>query len=448
MEYAGIDFKSPEFIFRNLTTLNIADEDIAEEENLRDRISTIGAILAQVCFYTLCTLRAYQGVIKAPGVVGTHIVNTLIQYGCGSMLRIYVRNNLQLGKWREKGIKASDAVSKLLKAGTFEIVISTANAASFSQFTRDLFGKISPKTCIISAVFGIQRTRIYQLLKTPCVFRVFVERSDVLSVRLRQLDEPVPPSSPQRDVGSAHHGLSKKSLREGAILMATRIDDFKKQIVMLENYYTMWGMTNELAREVATDFTLGPGVDTKTQSDSVSAPGHSVHAPESKVAHMEADDHASFSAVSDVRSHDDESTVDATLKIDNAPEKSGKKKKVSALDEAIVLLAKHVGKVFQQEFSKIARIGDLVEFAEFKWDVFNNKPTAAPRLLGDQLAAQTSFENRNIGIMYVSTFLTDIEIKALFRFDNDVPSNYYYDCDIIHELDAIEDMGMGHVVSK
>jgi hypothetical protein len=92
---------------------------------------------------------------------------------------------------------------------------------------------------------------------------------------------------------------------------------------------------------------------------------------------------------------------------------------------------------FQKEFSKIARLGDLIEFSEFWWDVINNCATG-PRLLGDALAAQSSFEARNRGILYVATYLTDLKIKALFRSDNEEPAHYYYHSEIIEELDLMD----------
>lgn len=459
--HSEINFKSPDFIFQNINNLNLADEEIADNEEIMGRSHSINAIAAQVSFYTLCTLRAYLGVIKAPriliygpGVIGTKIINTLLDYGVGPMLRIYVRSNLHLAKWRERGIKASDAISKLLKAGTFEIVITTANAASFSQFTRDLFGKVSPKTCVISAVFGLQRTRIYQLLKTPCVFRTFIERMDVLKVKIDGMDEPAGISSPKKeDSSQPQTGLSKSSLREGALLMATRIEDFKRQIIMLENYYVLWGMTNEDARMIATNMTLGAVSDTEIE---VSPPLGGIDAPESKEIGPTSEDQDHRSIIdakhsahsSEIRSHfDDESTLGETTKQDLLPfvnPVDGKKKKPSVLDDSLTALGNHVGKVFQKEFSKIARIGELLEFSEHRWDVFSNQPTA-PRLLGNAAIAQTSFENRNRGILYVPTYLSDIEIKSLFRFDNELPTGYYYDSEILKELDEIEALGLATV---
>jgi hypothetical protein len=421
-----VDYKNPAFILQNLSSLKF--DAIGTEPDLLMRNQTIKHICAQVCFYTMCALRAFQGVIKAPriliygaGVVGSKIIEHLVEHGCISMLRVYLRNEKAVEKWKHRGIKASDTISKLLKAGTFEIVITTANAASFAQFTRDLFGKISSKTCVISAVFGLQRTRIYQLLKTPCVFRTFTERSDVLTGQSIILNGDI----------------SKEQLiREAANIVCTRIIDFKKHILLLENYYVLWGMNNEDARREAINISLGDfdvGISTKTIVDIQDSSINNIHLTDIEHSNIVSEHQESLHGT-------EEEIQNKLLSVTLHLRELLPHQKLGLLDNAIIQLKRNIGIYFQEEMSRVARIGDLAQFSSFKWDEENGRSHIAPRLLGDM--QQTSFEIRNKGIVTISVNLTEAELKAIYLCDSMIPNDYYIHPDILIAIDTETEVTM------
>lgn len=443
---------------------------LLDDHELRGRARAVDAICDQVLFLTMCALRAFCGVISAPrvliygpGFVGGRVVDRLIEHGCGPMLRVFVRNALALHKWRAKGLKASDSIAKLLRAGTFEIVINCSNYASFVQFTRDLLGRVSPKTCLITASFGLQRSRLYQILKTPCVFRTFVERIDVARYVPDSKSPPRSPSShevgegeeeEERDIGEEevvpHDEYSSalppkgKETEYAAQLFATRLFDIKRQLLLLENYYVLWGMGNERARREALRITLGDSEWSREKKDASKKEDAAVTADP---AATDAPGQSQLGAA-DAKVHDEPSTFlddEETSLVDEkllqtdtpaAPSVAAAGIEAGAgaagpgaspvLVAAMDALLAAVGSAFQRELSKIARIGDLAEYANQNWSEAQRAST------------MESYDNP-FSMSNMVVVLSDLELKSIYRHDNQFPEKYYVRSVVLDQLDREED---------
>lgn len=441
LEDFGIDVTSLDFILQNLSVLDMSS--LIKDEEAEERAEAVLLITAQVCFFVLSVLKAYQGVIKAPriliygpGYLGGSIINALIECGLSSLLRVYVRNSAAVAKWRDRNIKTSDSVSRLLKAGTFELVINCANASSFAQLTRDLQGKVTAKTCVISCSFGIQRNRIYQLLRMPCIFRTFAEHASVFRH-----------NESANLVASLHSSsaFDTEVIRLSASILSSRTATFINHIKILENYYVVWGMSNEKARREAINVTLG-GYDwckaptspdhrsrissAKSVSDQSSSAKFSIdeHVRQfttdtddrSGTAAHDVDDAsvdsaeqnfvaASAAAEQDKSQHADNNSVSLSLKL--------KVKRVGILDNAISLLQSAFGVYFQQELSKIATIGDLAEFASHNWDSKQHRKTSITGIAS-------------------AVYLSEAELKDCYKDDNAMTQNYFIHSEILDQFDA------------
>jgi hypothetical protein len=442
---------------------------LLDDEELRGRSLAVEVICNQVLFLTMCALRAFCGVISAPriliygpGYVGGRVVDRLIEHGCAPMLRVFVRNALALHKWRAKSLKASDSITKLLRAGTFEVVINCSNYASFVQFTRDMLGKVSPKTCVITASFGLQRSRLYQILKTPCVFRTFVERIDVAGYTPEAefhpgATSPVPQTTEETKRESAQPGsitlplhIERSKAGFAAQVFASRLSDVKKHLLLLENYYVLWGMGNSKARREAIRMTLGDSewnreevIDTpslnvapeasRPATTDAQGPHREAYAEQLTVNASVAEDTSTFleegsstlieggamPAVSSDHSAAPPPKAEAAI----APAGSVASPVLSA---AMAALHATVGNAFQTEMSKIARIGDLAEFANQNWGEA-------------QLVPSIESYDHPYSMSSMVVVLSDVELKSIYLFDNQFPENYYTESMLLELLDREED---------
>ena len=77
--------------------------------------------------------------------------------------------------WRSKGYKAHHNFVKLMKGVNPDIVIFAFNLQSFPSVCRQIIEHITPQTVCINTVFGLQRKRVFRILKITAVFRTYVE---------------------------------------------------------------------------------------------------------------------------------------------------------------------------------------------------------------------------------------------------------------------------------
>lgn len=206
-----VDFTSPEYILQNIRYQGNFESFDNFSSETRSRV--IQNICDQVCFYIGCVLKSFRDVERAPtiwiygaGFLGSCIIDSLCECGCKPLLKIFARDEMVIQSWKEKGIKAA---TKLKEGQFIDIVIICSNLASFSQFCRDMSDFVSPKTCIISTSFGLQRSRLFNIMRTPGIFRTYVENKAPEYDADAEMDAtPYYPPHPQ----SPHAGAQRKSL--------------------------------------------------------------------------------------------------------------------------------------------------------------------------------------------------------------------------------------------
>jgi hypothetical protein len=177
------DPKDPATMMMNL---EIAGSDVFDDPTNSNaaRIAASTIITQQVSFYVACALRGFYNrlVPAAPtilvyggGLIGQRVIDSLVGMKCGEMLYIYTRGDLRAKYWRSKGLKSSPSMARLLKGNKADVVILLAGMSSFQNMSKLLMNHITRSTCIINAAFGIERRRFFAILRTPSVFRTYVE---------------------------------------------------------------------------------------------------------------------------------------------------------------------------------------------------------------------------------------------------------------------------------
>jgi hypothetical protein len=264
---APLDYTSPAFILQNI---NLEERfEVFENFSSDMRLRVIRNICDQVCFYVSCVLKAFLRSERAPsiaiygaGFLGSSIINALAACGCRPFLRVFTRDKSTIQIWRNQGIKAS---SKLKEGSFVDILILASNLSSFVQFCRDMSPHISPKTFIISTVFGLRRMRLFNILGTPGIFKTFVERRVALpsdgsvsrdsspsrkQLLNRSLSSPI---NPRRSFQPALLSPIAVSAR----FLAGRKDGVRNLIIILENYLILSGIPALTARADALDSIVG-----------------------------------------------------------------------------------------------------------------------------------------------------------------------------------------------
>ena len=194
MEMEGVDLddesqldeddpKLPETMMMNL---DIAGKDIFDDKtNLNaSRIAASTVISQQIAFYVACALRGFYNrlvpaapliLIYGGGLIGQRVIDTLVSMKCGEMLYIYTRGDLRAKYWRSKGLKSSPSMTRLLKGNKVDVVVLLAGMSSFQNMTKLLIPNMTRSTCVINGAYGLERRRFFALLRTPTVFRTYVE---------------------------------------------------------------------------------------------------------------------------------------------------------------------------------------------------------------------------------------------------------------------------------
>ncbi len=184
------DPKDPATMMKNLS---ITTEDVFEDETNSNaaRNASANVVSQQVLFYVACCLRGHFNklVPAAPvilvyggGYIGQRVIDALTKAKCAEMLHVYTRGDLKAKYWRTKGLKSSPSMNRLLKGNKVDILILLAGMSSFSSMTKLLLPYISRSTCVINAAFGLERRRFFALLRTPTVFRTYLEPQSMLSL--------------------------------------------------------------------------------------------------------------------------------------------------------------------------------------------------------------------------------------------------------------------------
>jgi hypothetical protein len=260
----SLDYTSPAFILQNI---NLEERfEVFENFSSEMRLRVIRNICDQVCFYVSCVLKAFLRSERAPSIViygagflGSTIINALTVCGCRSFLRVFTRDKSTIQIWRNQGIKAS---SKLKEGSFVDILILASNLSSFVQFCRDMSPHISPKTFIISTVFGLRRMRLFNILGTPGIFKTFVERRVALpsgavdtSPSKKHLNRSL--SSPINVQRGFPPPVSLDPITISARFLAGRKDGVRNLIIILENYLILSGIPALTARADALDSVVG-----------------------------------------------------------------------------------------------------------------------------------------------------------------------------------------------
>jgi hypothetical protein len=107
------------------------------------------------------------------GFIGSTILKQLIDNECKPLIRIYSRGDAQTQHWSHKQVKCGTSISKLLKNHPADIIIMNSELTSTNTICKQLLPHIKPYTFFITSTFGLQRTRLFSLLKIPTIFRTY-----------------------------------------------------------------------------------------------------------------------------------------------------------------------------------------------------------------------------------------------------------------------------------
>lgn len=190
-EFQDVDYTNTKFILQNLaiSTPSFTDDPLF---SLKARKDVIHIIAHQVCFLCYCALRAFKTVtrtnqisilILGEGFLGSYIVSELEKCGCGPMLRIYSRGDISAEEWEESGFKSDSSIFKLLQGVRPDIIIFNVEVSNFFPLAHQLVLNhiISESAFIITTTFGFQRRKLYNILKTPSIFRTFSEPQQLVA---------------------------------------------------------------------------------------------------------------------------------------------------------------------------------------------------------------------------------------------------------------------------
>lgn len=237
-----INLSDPEFLLRNLNLTHTDEEGL---HYLTARESLAQTIALQIAFYTLCALKAFvirerfpRIILIGTGFIGSRVLQQLIEFGCTPLLRVLCRDDSKF----KLGIKSSNAIQDLVRGNDLDIIILCTPVSEFPNICRELQSLITKQTCIISASFGLKRHKIYNTLKTPCIFRTFIEPREILSNTFLESDASF--SSNLKLLVPAEVCLAGRFIVERSI----RIENL---VFILENFYHILGMSRHLSRHEA-----------------------------------------------------------------------------------------------------------------------------------------------------------------------------------------------------
>lgn len=133
----------------------------------RKKISDMTSI--QIAFYIYCALQVNLLKKELPriliygsnGLLGTKLVNDLVNIGLSPYLRLYCRSDNDIDFWLSRHIEASDSLIKLFpKKLKPDIVIIMTPLLGFPVVARQIKSYVTRQTMIIFATVGLQRSTI------------------------------------------------------------------------------------------------------------------------------------------------------------------------------------------------------------------------------------------------------------------------------------------------
>jgi hypothetical protein len=257
MEEEEIDYADPSFILQNLSIVT-PNFDNDKTCLLPGRKDLAEVIASQVRFYCYCAIDAFSRCPKpitilviGEGFIGARIINDLIANGCKDMLRICTRGDLTAEEWTTRGIKANNDLASLLDGVAPDIIILTVENASFAGICRQLTSlyAVTAATFIISCSFGFQRRKLHTQLRTPNIFRTFVEPDEIFAVYKKKAFHSITAYSksgkelPPAPLVKPHVALPDEIVSQdefnGASFLATRSLDIRNIIYQMENFYAI-----------------------------------------------------------------------------------------------------------------------------------------------------------------------------------------------------------------
>lgn len=265
-----IDFTSPQFILRNLS-LALPKKQDDKTNILRSREDLGECICSQICFYCYLALHVFADritpisiLIFGDGFYGSRIIQTLIEFGCGSMLKVFTRSDYKAKEWNLIGVKSDDNLIKLLSNGNPDIIICNTDNSSFTSICNRMLDSqfLTHKTFFITTTLGFQRKKLFNNLNIPTIFRTYLEPMDHLkSYKLKamnKLSNLMGNNNFKKNTDSL--GLMDKlssTHQSAAENIVTRSLDILNLVFILENFYAMFRMSPSKARKLALKVVLG-----------------------------------------------------------------------------------------------------------------------------------------------------------------------------------------------
>ena len=380
------DYKSPQFILQNLAFVSEAYEDISGI--LSSRAAAFELISYQVSFYCMCALRDLSGRSIAPSILicgagrmGSKIINSLLAFGCGPLLKIYSRGDVHIRQWRNKGLATSSQLSSLILGNNPDIVILCCNFSGFPQLCNDLLQYMTSSVFVISATFGLEVHRIYHMLKTPGIFRTHVDSAKVkklMSTAIIPIQTHKKSSVPSyldtiEITGVSQDGSPIKfsnPVEYSAYLLGESGVDVLNMIRILEDFFAIHGIPPLNAREDAIVTLLGD--NSNSAQFSISTPPRS---SQSSSAGNRFSDTGSVTPVDECPTPvSSNSSLYSYHNQQHQPrngnrKSQGKTNRAFLLDTILALINEKVGIIFRKELSRRIRIRDLLQL--------QNAPVAA-----------------------------------------------------------------------
>lgn len=239
-------------------------------------------------------------VVIGVGYIGSRVLTQLVDCGCSPLLRVFTRDDKQA----ILGIKCSKHIPELCRGNTIDILILCTPTREYPSIFRHTSEFVTKETCVITSAFGLRRSKIFNSLKTPCVFRTYVEPNEISAGVAVTIDDSIDSSNQQRSNATSALQTSEDADEEflqtvelAGRYILERNKNIKHFIYILENYYFVLGMAKGLARHEAIKSILGTGSGS-TRSTS----NHDEYSGESSIIDAAIRDGWSFNIITKLQS--------------------------------------------------------------------------------------------------------------------------------------------------
>ena len=221
-------YNTPSSVLKNLY---IANDGVIRDETfgLISRNELSKQVANQICFYVYCALRPFLTSPKqspipptilmiGTGFIGSTVLKMLIDCECKPLIRIYSRGDVQTKHWSSKEVKCGTSIKKLLKNHAADIVIMCSELTSTNTICKQLLPFIKPHTFFITSTFGLQRIRLFSMLKTPNIFRTFQDPDRLVNIfkndAARELEEKAKALSEKQNETTGFNLLNPEQIKE------------------------------------------------------------------------------------------------------------------------------------------------------------------------------------------------------------------------------------------